>query len=204
MSVIETSRVLAIVRFRSGGDVDATLDAIDAGGIGLSEVTIDTPGGLEAVGRSAAKGRIVGVGTVLTADEVRECADAGARFVVSPGIVDEVIGEALERGLEPIAGAFTASEILRALALGVHTVKLFPASTGGPAHVRSLRGPFPTTPFVPTGGIAVKDVHAYLDAGATCVGLGGELVGRTPPQSDAELERIRGRAAAVSRVASAR
>lgn len=204
MSVIETSRVLAIVRFRSGGDVDATLDALDAGGIGLSEVTIDTPGALEAVGRSASKGRTIGVGTVLSAEQVRACADAGARFVVSPGIVDEVIAQAFEHGLEPIAGAFTATEILRALALGVHAVKLFPAFTGGPAHVRSLRGPFPTTPFVPTGGIAIKEAPAYLDAVATCVGLGGELVGRTPPQSDGELERIRARAAAVSRVAAAR
>ncbi|HEY7399349.1 MAG TPA: bifunctional 4-hydroxy-2-oxoglutarate aldolase/2-dehydro-3-deoxy-phosphogluconate aldolase [Actinomycetota bacterium] len=202
MSVIESSRVLAIVRFRSEGDVEATLDALDAGGIGLSEVTIDTPGALDAVERSAAKGRTVGVGTVVTAEQVRACADAGARFVVTPGTVDEVIAEALDRGLEPIAGAFTATEILRALALGVKAVKLFPASTGGPAYVRALRGPFPTTPFVPTGGIAIKEVQGYLEAGATCVGLGGELVGRTPPHGDGELKRVAARAAAVARVAA--
>jgi 2-dehydro-3-deoxyphosphogluconate aldolase/(4S)-4-hydroxy-2-oxoglutarate aldolase len=69
-------------------------------------------------------------------------------------------------------------------------VKLFPASTGGPARLRALRGPFPSTAFVPTGGVGIDDVVAYLDAGAAAVGLGGELVGRAAPSSDADLERV--------------
>jgi len=197
MTVIGSSRLLAIVRFRSGGDLVATLESLGRGGISLVEVTIDTPGALEAVAHMAREGRTVGVGTVLTAEQVRRCADAGAGFVVSPGLVDEVVAETLALGLEPIPGVFTATEILRALALGAEAVKLFPASIGGPAHVRALRGPFPTTPFLPTGGIAVGDVAAYLGAGATCVGLGGELVGRTPPATEEELEQLAARAAAA-------
>lgn len=201
MSVIRSSSLLAIVRFRSGGDLIATLEALGRGGISLVEVTIDTPGALEAVALVAGEGRTVGVGTVLTAEQVGRCADAGARFVVSPGLVDEVVAEALRLGLEPIPGVFTATEILRAVAQGVEAVKLFPAQVGGPAHVRALRGPFPTIPFLPTGGIGVEDVGAYLDAGATCVGLGGELVGRTPPASEEDLEQLAARAATA--VASA-
>jgi 2-dehydro-3-deoxyphosphogluconate aldolase/(4S)-4-hydroxy-2-oxoglutarate aldolase len=204
MTVIGSSNLLAIVRFRSGGGLAATVEALDEGGISLVEVTIDTPGALEAVERAASVGRTIGVGTVLTAEQVRRCADAGARFVVSPGLVDEVVTGALERGLEPIPGVFTATEILRALAMGVEAVKLFPASVGGPDHVRALRGPFPATPFLPTGGIGVKDVRRYLDAGATCVGLGGELVGRTPPETEKELELMVARAAAALRSAEGR
>lgn len=199
MTIIGSSNVLAIVRFRSGGDLVATLEALRGGGISLVEVTIDTPGALEAVERAASEGRTVGVGTVLTTDHVKRSADAGARFVVSPGLVDEVVAEALALGLEPIPGVFTSSEILRALAMGVEAVKLFPASVGGPDQVRALRGPFPTTPFLPTGGIGMSDVRRYLDAGATCVGLGGDLVGRTPPSSEDEFERLVARAAAALR-----
>jgi 2-dehydro-3-deoxyphosphogluconate aldolase/(4S)-4-hydroxy-2-oxoglutarate aldolase len=202
MTIIGSSNVLAIVRFRSGGDLVATIGALRAGGISLVEVTIDTPGALEAVERVASEGRTVGVGTVLTTDHVKRSADAGARFVVSPGLVDEVVAEALALGLEPIPGVFTSSEILRALAMGVEAVKLFPASVGGPDHVRALRGPFPATPFLPTGGIGVNDVRRYLDAGATCVGLGSELVGRTPPSNEEELERLVARATAALREAS--
>lgn len=204
MTVIGSSRLLAIVRFRSGGDVVATLESLGRGGISLVEVTIDTPGALDAVARLAGEGRTIGVGTVLTAEQVRRCADAGARFVVSPGLVDEVVAEAHALGVEPIPGVFTATEVLRALAQGVEAVKLFPASVGGPAHVRALRGPFPATPFLPTGGIGPKDARAYLDAGATCVGLGGELVGRTPPSNEEELEHLAERAATAVRAASDR
>jgi 2-dehydro-3-deoxyphosphogluconate aldolase/(4S)-4-hydroxy-2-oxoglutarate aldolase len=202
MTIIGSSNVLAIVRFRSVSDLVATFEGLREGGISLVEVTIDTPGALEAVERMASEGRTVGVGTVLTTEHVKRSADAGARFVVSPGLVDEVVAEARARGIEPIPGVFTPSEILRALAMGVEAVKLFPASVGGPDHVRSLRGPFPATPFLPTGGIGISAVRRYLDAGATCVGLGSELVGRTPPSNEEELERLVARAAAALREAS--
>jgi 2-dehydro-3-deoxyphosphogluconate aldolase/(4S)-4-hydroxy-2-oxoglutarate aldolase len=194
-TVLEAGSLVGIVRFHEGGDVSGTMAALVRGGIEQVEVTIDTPGALAAVAEAAGEGRTVGVGTVVDSEQVRAAAAAGARFVVSPGLVPEVIETALELGLEPVPGVFTATEILAATAAGARVMKLFPASCGGPSYLRALRGPFPTIPIIPTGGVRIEDVQAYLDAGATVIALGSELVGRTAPSSDAELEWVAAQAA---------
>ena len=190
MSLIASSKLLGIVRFRESGDVDGVLAALADGGIDLLEVTIDTPGALEAVSVTARFGRTVGVGTVRTSEQVKRCADAGARFVVSPGFDPEVLGEGHALGLEVIIGFLTPTELMTAERAGSDALKLFPASLGGPAYLRALRGPFPDAAIVPTGGLGPDDVLPYLEAGATCVGLGGTLTGETPPTSDRDLEAI--------------
>src|SRR4051812_42363094 len=124
--------LLGIVRFHEGGDIWGTLTALAEGGIGMVEVTIDTPGALAAVERAAGEGMTVGVGTVVTPEQVRAAAGAGASFVVSPGLVPEVIATARELGLEAVPGVFTATEIIVATAVGARVMKLFPASFGGP------------------------------------------------------------------------
>jgi 2-dehydro-3-deoxyphosphogluconate aldolase/(4S)-4-hydroxy-2-oxoglutarate aldolase len=172
------------------------------GGIDLLEVTIDTPGALEAVAASAGLGRAIGVGTVRTGEQVKRCADAGARFVVSPGFDLEVLETAHELGLEVIAGFLTATELMTAERAGCDALKLFPASLGGPAYLLALRGPFPDAAIVPTGGLGPDDVLPYLEAGATCVGLGGRLTGETPPTSDRDLEAISDAARRASRAAA--
>src|SRR5215510_1585803 len=151
-SVLKEVALLGILRFQEGGDVWGTMTALAEGGIELVEVTIDTPAALAAVERAAGEGRTVGVGTVVTAEEVRAAAAAGASFVVSPGLVPEVMETAPALGLEALPGVFTATEIMAAGAAGARVMKLFPASCGGPAYLRALRGPFPTTALVPTGG----------------------------------------------------
>jgi len=187
--------LIGIVRFHDGGDVAGTMAALVRGGIEQVEVTIDTPGALDAVADAAAEGRTVGVGTIIDSEQVRAAAAAGARFVVSPGLVPEVIETALTLGLEPMPGVFTATEILAASAAGARVMKLFPASSGGPSYLRALRGPFPTIAIIPTGGVRIEEVQAYLQAGATAIALGSELVGRVAPQSDADLEWITSQAA---------
>jgi len=200
-TVLEAGSLVGIVRFHEGGDVSGAMAALVRGGIEQVEVTIDTPGALAAVAAAAEEGRTVGVGTVVDSEQVRASAAAGARFVVSPGLVTEVIETALELGLEPVPGVFTATEILAATAAGARVMKLFPASCGGPSYLRALRGPFPTIPIIPTGGVRIEDVRAYLDAGATVIALGGELVGRTAPTSDSELEWITAQAARATAAA---
>ncbi len=195
VTVLGSSPLLAIVRFHEGGNVLGAIDALVQGGVDHLEVTIDTPGALAAVEYAARNGRTVGVGTVLSGDQVRAAAAAGARFVVSPGLVPEVIEVAHGLGLEPMPGIFTATEILAATAAGAKVMKLFPASCGGPSYLRALRGPFPLTPLVPTGGVRLDQIQAYLRAGATAVALGSELVGRSAPRSDRDLERITTQAA---------
>jgi 2-dehydro-3-deoxyphosphogluconate aldolase/(4S)-4-hydroxy-2-oxoglutarate aldolase len=202
-TVLGSSPLLGIVRFHEGGDVAGAVDALVRGGIELLEVTIDTPGALEAVERAAGDGRTVGVGTVVSGSQVEECAAAGARFVVSPGLLPEVIDAAYRLGLEPMPGVFTATEILAATAAGAHVMKLFPASCGGPSYLRALRGPFPTIPIIPTGGVRIEDIQAYFDAGATAIALGGELVGRSAPRSDADLDWIAAQAARATAAARA-
>jgi 2-dehydro-3-deoxyphosphogluconate aldolase/(4S)-4-hydroxy-2-oxoglutarate aldolase len=198
-----SARLLAIVRYREPCDLAAVLRAVREGGIDQLEVTLDTPGALDALEAERNAGRAVGVGTVVTADDVKLAVAAGAAFVVSPAVMPAMIGTAVDLGVDAIPGAFTPTEILQARDLGATAVKLFPAPVGGPAYVRALRGPIPDVRFVPTGGVAIDDVRAYLDAGANCVGLGRELVGRTPPADDAAIAAITERAARAVALASA-
>jgi 2-dehydro-3-deoxyphosphogluconate aldolase/(4S)-4-hydroxy-2-oxoglutarate aldolase len=198
--------LLAIVRFHEGGDLLGAVEALVRGGIDLFEITTDTPGALEVVEHAARAGRTVGVGTVLSAEQVRACAAVGARFVVSPGLIPEVVEVAQDLGLEAVPGVFTATEILEAAAIGASVMKLFPACGGGPAYVRALRGPFPTISLVPTGGVRLDEIEAYLEAGATAVAVGTELVGRSAPTTDddiREIERQASRAAEIARRAAA-
>jgi 2-dehydro-3-deoxyphosphogluconate aldolase/(4S)-4-hydroxy-2-oxoglutarate aldolase len=132
-----SARLLGIVRYRDAGDVDGALGALVRGGIRLVEVTLDTPGALAAVERGRRSGWSIGVGTVLESDHVDRSVDAGAAFVVSPGLVPPVIERALELGVDVVPGAFTPTEVMRAHARGVDVVKLFPASLGGPS-VRAI------------------------------------------------------------------
>lgn len=200
-TVLGSSPLLGIVRFHEGGDISGAVDALARGGIELLEVTMDTPGALEAVERAAGRGLTVGVGTVVSPAQVRDAATAGAQFVVSPGLLSDVIEAAREVELEPVPGVFTATEILAAIAAGARVMKLFPASCGGPSYLRALRAPFPETALVPTGGIRIDEIRAYLDAGASAIALGGELVGRDAPRSTADLDRIAAQAARATAAA---
>ena len=118
---------------------------------------------------------LLGAGTIRTPEHAREAADAGAEFLVSPGLDDEVIGAMLGTGATTMGGALTPTEVMRAVKLGVDVVKVFPASLGGPAYVKSLRGPFPDVPFMPTGGVNADNVADWFAAGVIAVGAGGEL-----------------------------
>jgi 2-dehydro-3-deoxyphosphogluconate aldolase / (4S)-4-hydroxy-2-oxoglutarate aldolase len=190
VSPFEDDRVLAILRYREPCDLGAVVDALRAGGIRSIEVTADTPGALDEVGRAGRDDTPIGAGTIRTLDEARAFADAGAGFLVSPGLVPEIVREGLERGVPTIPGVLSPTEIMAAGAAGANTVKLFPASLGGPGYLTALRGPFPDVRFVPTGGIAISDAPAWLEAGAVCVGLGSSLVGGAAPRTRADLDRI--------------
>jgi 2-dehydro-3-deoxyphosphogluconate aldolase/(4S)-4-hydroxy-2-oxoglutarate aldolase len=105
---------------------------------------------------------------VLEPDQVNRSVDAGAAFVASPGVVPGVIERTLESGVDVVPGAFTPTEAMRAHGMGVDAVKSFPASLGGPDNMRALLGPLAHVSLVPTGGIAIRQVSAHLDAGAAC------------------------------------
>jgi 2-dehydro-3-deoxyphosphogluconate aldolase/(4S)-4-hydroxy-2-oxoglutarate aldolase len=188
--LLAEDRVLAIVRYRDGAHTLDALRALAAGGVRLAEVTATTPGWLDAIGAATDEGLVVGGGTVTTPAQVRDVAAAGGRFVVSPGLDAEVVTAALRAGLEPLPGVFTGTEVLAATRAGARLLKLFPASTLGPAYLAQLRAPFDTTAFVPTGGVTLDGIGGWLEAGAFAAAVGAHLVGRDAPADPAAVREL--------------
>jgi 2-dehydro-3-deoxyphosphogluconate aldolase/(4S)-4-hydroxy-2-oxoglutarate aldolase len=149
-------------------------NALVAGGLPVAEVTLRTPAALDVIRVLAQRADIlVGAGTVLTADQVDAAVDAGAAFIVSPGLSRTVVDRCFEHGVLPLPGAATATEVQAALELGLDTVKFFPAeSAGGANAISALAAPFADVSFVPTGGINVSNLDSYL-ALPSVVAVGG-------------------------------
>ena len=195
---LAADRVMAILRYRDGGDVRGAVDGLVSGGVRVLEITVDTPGALDAITYAAGLPDVVpGAGTVTDPGEVRRVAEAGARFVVSPGFAEDVVATALELGLEAFPAVATGTEVLAARRAGAQFFKLFPAVSFGVPHLRQLRGPFAGLDFVPTGGIAPADVPGWLDAGAFAVAMGSELAGRSTPESPAAVAALARQAESV-------
>ncbi|SEG44462.1 2-dehydro-3-deoxyphosphogluconate aldolase / (4S)-4-hydroxy-2-oxoglutarate aldolase [Saccharopolyspora kobensis] len=170
--------VIAVLRAPSADVAVRASEALIAGGVTGIEVTYSTPGAPTAIERlRQAHGDAVhlGAGTIRTAEQAAEAAAAGAQFLVSPGTDPEVARAMLGTGVDVLLGALTPSEVMAAHRLGAHAVKIFPASLGGPAYLKALRGPFPDIAMMPTGGVASDNIADWLDAGAVAVGAGGEL-----------------------------
>jgi 2-dehydro-3-deoxyphosphogluconate aldolase/(4S)-4-hydroxy-2-oxoglutarate aldolase len=172
--------VVAILRGTRPDHLEAVSDTLARSGITCLELTLTTPGALEALTRvrGALDRRIaVGIGSVITAGQAVAALEAGANFLVSPGVCADVAREAVRTGVACYPGAWTPTEIIAAWGLGAPAVKLFPAASGGPRHLANLRGPLPDIPLVPTGGVNLTHIPDYIAAGAVAVGLGGPLIG---------------------------
>jgi 2-dehydro-3-deoxyphosphogluconate aldolase / (4S)-4-hydroxy-2-oxoglutarate aldolase len=191
------TRVVAVLR---GQDPDRVVQAgvtLHDAGVTCLEVTFTTPRAAEAIARlrellpdSAA----LGAGTVLDSGQAREALAAGATFLVSPAPCPDVVEAGVAAGMPVLPGAFTPGEVLAAWRSGASAVKVFPAASGGPGHVRDLRAPLPFIPLIPTGGIGIDDAAAYLGAGAIAVGLGGSLTGKLDGQEGEDVLQKRARA----------
>jgi 2-dehydro-3-deoxyphosphogluconate aldolase/(4S)-4-hydroxy-2-oxoglutarate aldolase len=172
--------VVAILRGRRAEHLDAVLDVLVETGIRSLEVTLNTPGALEAIRRAVSRyadDARVGAGTVRTVADVEDAVAAGARFLVSPHTDPALGSRARELGVAYLPGAFTPTEIVSAWNSGAAAVKLFPARLGGPRYLRDLREPLPDVPIVPTGGVSADNVAEWFAAGAVAVGVGGTLIG---------------------------
>ncbi len=140
-------------------------EALLTGGITAVEITLRTAAGLDAIGvaSEALPELTVGAGSVLTTDHVDQVVDAGARFVVSPGLHAPVVARCAERGVPALPGAATASELMTAVNIGLDVVKFFPAGLlGGPAAIKALSAPFPGVSFLPSGGVGPGNLADYL------------------------------------------
>jgi 2-dehydro-3-deoxyphosphogluconate aldolase/(4S)-4-hydroxy-2-oxoglutarate aldolase len=162
-------------------------------GIDCVEVTIQSLDDVEAlravVAAGAERGKVVGAGTILTAENVRQAADAGAAFTVSPGFDLEIVKASVAAGMPPIPGVATASEVQAAVSAGLTWVKAFPASELGPRWFGAMKGPFPKVKFVATGGMDATNAEQFLNWGVSVVAVGSALADPTQLDKLADILR---------------
>jgi 2-dehydro-3-deoxyphosphogluconate aldolase/(4S)-4-hydroxy-2-oxoglutarate aldolase len=164
--------LLPVFRTDETEKVLPTSEAFFEGGVTAVEITLTMPGAinlLETVIPKLPKGLAMGAGTVLDAESARIAILAGAQFVVSPGLAPEVIEMAHRYGVAVVPGAVTPTEIMNAIKLGVDVIKIFPATSVGPAHFADVLGPFPQIRFMAAAGITLENTPDYIHAGAQIV-----------------------------------
>lgn len=200
--ILDAAAVIPVIVIDRVEDALPLAQALVRGGLRVLEVTLRTPAALDAIRQmGTVDGAIVGAGTVLTAGQYDVAIDAGARFVVSPGLTDALAATAASRIQVPLLpGAVTASEVMRARDAGFLRLKFFPAeSSGGVATLKGLASVFPDVRFCPTGGISSDSATAYLRLpNVACVGGSWPM----PPEAVAtkdwgRIERLAAAAAAL-------
>ncbi|GAA3934047.1 bifunctional 4-hydroxy-2-oxoglutarate aldolase/2-dehydro-3-deoxy-phosphogluconate aldolase [Microbacterium soli] len=171
--------LMAILR---GMGVERTLaTATRAWDLGITavEVPVQTPTDVEALrvvaDAARERGLVVGAGTVIAPEHVRQAAGAGAAFTVSPGLDIEIVRASHAAGMPSLPGVSTATEVQRALSEGLTWMKAFPASLLGTGWFPAMRGPFPQARFVATGGMGSTNAREFLDAGVRVVAVGSAL-----------------------------
>ncbi len=170
-------KVVPVLRFDSAELTERAVRCLVDVGFRSIEVTLTTPGALPLIASLAKqKDLIIGAGTVLDAVAGEECIEAGAKFVVSPYVCRGLAKVAHDAGRAALIGAFTPSEVMAAHREGADIVKVFPASTGGPAHVKHLKSVFPHIQLCPTGGVSLENMQEFLAAGASLVGVGNAVI----------------------------
>ena len=170
--------VVGIIRGLSVDEIDFVLPIYKEAGFTTIEITLNTPEALSVIGSLANQydGTLnVGAGTVCTLDELAAALDAGANFIVTPIFKSEVVKKCVSLQVPIFPGAFSPTEIYEAWELGASMVKLYPASVVGPAYVSAVLAPLNKVKLMPTGGIHLSNMLAFMKAGATSLGIGSEL-----------------------------
>ena len=179
-SRVEAVGIVPVVRAATPELAERAAVAVLAGGISIFEITMTVPNAPAVIRSLVARfgdRAVVGAGTVLSADDARQCIEAGAAFIVSPGLDLPTIAAAHERGVPIMPGALTPTEVITAWKAGADMVKIFPASAvGGAKYLKALRGPLPQVKLLPTGGVNATTAGDYIAAGACALGVGSELV----------------------------
>jgi 2-dehydro-3-deoxyphosphogluconate aldolase/(4S)-4-hydroxy-2-oxoglutarate aldolase len=185
--------IVAVVRSPDSQQLVEVARALADGGVTVVEITMSVPGALDVLRqvRQALGDRLLlGAGTILDPETARAALLAGAEYLVAPTINLDVIRLCRRYDKLVMPGAFTPTEILTAWEAGADIVKVFPAEVVGPAFFKALRGPLPQVRLMPTGGVDLTTAASFLQAGACCLGVGGQLV---EPKAVAErnFDRIR-------------
>lgn len=185
-------KIVAIIRGADPSDVLKIAHALEAGGVRLMEITLNSENALELIKKLSKemKGKmVIGAGTVLNKKMAKAAIKAGARFIISPSYDIDTIKTTKKNGAVSIPGAFTPTEIVNAFNAGADIIKVFPAS-GNVTYIRELRAPLSQIPLMPTGGINVSNIRQFLDAGAIAFGIGTSLVNTKEPVTDEMLYKI--------------
>lgn len=171
--------VIPVLGLPSIDALTALGEALYAGGLTTLELTLTTLNAIEGIRLASshfADRLLMGAGTVLDAQTARSAILAGASFVVSPVLVEDIIKTCRTYSVPLVCGAFTPTEVLRAWRAGADFIKVFPSEVGGSSYIKALKGPFPQIKFIPTGGIDLKTIGDFMKAGCAAVGVGRALV----------------------------
>ncbi len=172
--------IVPVVRAASIEEARQAVDAILAGGIPVVEITMTVPGAVSVIREIVRQfgGKVlVGAGTVVTREQAEASLEAGAQFLVSPGLSLPMLESARSRATLAIPGALTPTEVMTPGVHGATLIKVFPCgNVGGPKYLKALRGPFPQLRIIPTGGVNLTNAAEYIAAGAFALGVGSDLV----------------------------
>jgi 2-dehydro-3-deoxyphosphogalactonate aldolase len=178
-SFLSRCKLIAILRGVRPDEAEAIGAALDAAGIAIIEVPLNSPQPIDSIRRLAARfgeRLLIGAGTVMTPAQVEAIADAGGRLIVTPHAAAEVVRAAKARGMLACPGFFTPTEAFSMLAAGADALKLFPAEAASPAVLRGIRAVLPAgTAVLPVGGIDADNMRPWLDAGAAGFGIGSSI-----------------------------
>ena len=164
-TITSASKVIPVVVINDASKTHEMMQALTDGGIPSAEITLRTPCALEAIEYASKNfpGMFIGAGTVINAEQAKAAIDAGACFIVSPGLSEGVAKVCKDADVPYIPGCVTPTEIMRALELGITTVKFFPANVyGGLSAIKALAAPFTQVKFMPTGGVSYDNINEFL------------------------------------------
>lgn len=178
LKIIQQEQVIAVIRADPKALGKQLAQAMGNGGIRLIEITWNSDRAPELISelRQAMPDCIIGTGTILTCEELNSAIANGAQFVFTPHVNSKLIETANLQEIPIIPGALSPTEIITAWQAGASAVKVFPAQAmGGVDYIKSLQGPLGNIPLIPTGGVTLENAKAFLEAGATAVGLSSQL-----------------------------
>jgi len=198
---LTSSKVIAVLRASHVSALAPVCDVLVEEGILSLELTLTTPGLLDALPELInryADAADIGVGTVITKSQTQRALDCGAQYLVTPTMNLPVVELAVERQIAVFPGGLTPTELAAGWNAGATAVKIFPAETVGAGYLKHLRGPFPDLQGIPSGGVDLNAAREWLDAGAAAVSIGGPLLGDALKSGD--LSALRDRCRAVHAV----
>lgn len=176
---IERTRIIAIVRGVQETHILSLADALLQGGITVMEVTLNTPGALRMISELQDKSgqhMLIGAGTVLDLEDAKKAVQAGASFLVTPNMDEEVIRWSSTEGIPIFPGAMTPTEIVKAWKAGATAVKVFPSASLGLTYIKELMGPLDQIPLIAVGGVTEENIKQFLNIGCYGLGIGGSLI----------------------------